>query len=84
MRFLRFPLRVCVAAALILCEATGMMMSSSDGSAEDKGFKHKLGIYVFSKDSGDKAFVLSTWTPEAALTDNAEGIFKMLGSIKLH
>jgi hypothetical protein len=65
-------------------EDTGVTFRSVDGSAEDKGVKHKLGVYVFSKDGAKKAFILSTWTPEAAVASNADGILKMLGSSKLY
>ncbi len=65
-------------------KSTGVTFRSVDGSAEDKGVQHKVGVYVFSKDGANKAFILSTWTPEAALANNAEGILKMLGSAKLY
>lgn len=58
--------------------ATGVTLRSIDGSAEAKGVKHKLGVLVFSKDGAEKAFILSTWAPEADLDGNGEAIMKML------
>ncbi len=64
--------------------ATGVTFRSIEGNAEDKGAKHKLGICVFSKEGTDKAFLLTTWAPEAALEGNAEAVLTMLGSAKIH
>lgn len=64
-------------------EATGVTFQGNEGLAEDKGVSYKVGVYLFSKEDAEKSFVLTTWTPEKALNENAEGFFKMFSSIKL-
>lgn len=63
--------------------ATGVICEGNEGNAQDKGVTFKVGLHVFSKDGSDKAYILNTWTPEAALMDNAAGMMTMFGSAKI-
>lgn len=62
---------------------TGLIYEGSDGLAQDKGVTFKVGVHVFSKDGSDKAYILNTWTPEAALMNNAAGMMGMFGSARI-
>jgi len=61
----------------------GVVLEGNDGLAEDKGVKFKVGVYVFSKDGSDKAYILNTWAPEATLMNNGAGIMSMLSTAEL-
>jgi hypothetical protein len=58
----------------------GVTFESCDGLAKDKGVNFKVGVHVFSKDGADKAYILNTWTPEAALMNNLDGALGMFGT----
>lgn len=63
-------------------EATGMTVTSNEGIGVGKdGSTHKLGLFQFAKKGSDKFYVVTTWAPENAVADNAEGILMMLSSI---
>ena len=63
-------------------EATGMTLTSNEGVGVGKdGSTHKLGLFQFAKKGSDKFYVVTTWAPENAVADNAEGILMMLSSI---